>query len=43
MHGEVLEWLRTNTGHSFNVEAEYNYQPSKQFPNGSVLATLYLD
>lgn len=25
VHGEVLQWLKENTNHSFNVETEYNY------------------
>lgn len=39
----VLKWLKENTSHSFNIEAEYNYECSKQYPNGSVKIFLDLD
>ena len=39
----MLEWVKANTSHSFNIEAEYNYEPSKEYPQGSVKIYLNLD
>jgi hypothetical protein len=43
MHEQVLLWLKDNTNHSFNIEADYNYEPSRKYPNGSVKVHLILD
>ena len=40
---EVLDWLRANTNHSFNIDTEYNYEPTKEFPAGSAVLMLDLD
>lgn len=42
-HTEVMQWLKENTNHSYNVDAQYNYEPTPFFPKGSVTITLYLD
>jgi hypothetical protein len=42
-HADVIQWLKENTNHSYNVETEYNYEPSPQFPHGSVTISIFLD
>lgn len=43
MHADVLDWIKTNTNHTFNIETEYNYEKTWQYPNGSVKIKLDLD
>jgi hypothetical protein len=43
LHEDVLQWIKTHTNHSFNIDAEYNYEKSRQFPHGSVKVKLHLD
>ena len=42
-HGDVMEWIKKNTSHSYNIESDYNYTPSKEHPHGSVKIYLNLD
>lgn len=42
-HAEVLQWLKENTNHTYNIETQYNYEPSKMFPSGSAKISLYID
>ena len=42
-HEAVLNWLKANTNHTFNVESQYNYEPSANYPAGSVKVSLDLD
>jgi 50S ribosomal subunit-associated GTPase HflX len=41
IHNEVLQWIKDNTSHSFNIETEYNYVASSKYPSGSV--KIFLD
>lgn len=43
MHADVLQWIKTNTNHTFNIETEYNYEKSRLYPNGSVKIKVDLD
>ena len=39
----MLQWLKVNTSHSFNIETEFNYEKSAKFQSGSVKIWLDLD
>lgn len=43
LHGEIVQWLKENTNTPYELDTEYDYESTEEYPNGKVKLKIDLD